>query len=53
LKTLGDSLRENPQNLILSLPGETEKVLLSGCCAYVEVDLIDSITLIEKDKYLV
>nr|CAH0098705.1 unnamed protein product [Daphnia galeata] len=40
LKTLGDSLRQNPQDLLLSLPGETEKVLLSGCCAYVEIDTI-------------
>ncbi|KAI9559869.1 hypothetical protein GHT06_013876 [Daphnia sinensis] len=37
LKTLGDSLRRNPDDLLLTLPGELEKVLHSGCCAHVEV----------------
>ncbi|XP_057365423.1 uncharacterized protein LOC130686150 [Daphnia carinata] len=37
LKTLGDSLRRNPDDLLLTLPGELERVLHSGCCAHVEV----------------
>ena len=42
LKTLGDSLRRHPEDLLLTLPGEFDKILHSGCCAYVEVsdDLI-------------
>ena len=37
MKTLGDSLRHHPQDLLLTLPGEFDDVLHSGCCAYVEV----------------
>ncbi|XP_059350239.1 glutamate receptor ionotropic, NMDA 1-like [Daphnia carinata] len=37
LKTLGDSLRRHPEDLLLSLPGELERILHSGCCAYVGV----------------
>lgn len=37
LKTLGDSLRRHPEDLLLTLPGEFEKILHSGCCAHVEV----------------
>ena len=35
LKTLGDSLRINPENLLL--PGDTQKWLDTGKFAYVEV----------------
>ncbi|KZS20609.1 Uncharacterized protein APZ42_012664 [Daphnia magna] len=37
LKTLGDSLRRHPEDLLVSLPGELDRILHSGCCAYVAV----------------
>ncbi|XP_046462609.1 uncharacterized protein LOC124208780 [Daphnia pulex] len=37
LKTLGDSLRRHPEDLLLTLPGQFDRILHSGCCAYVEV----------------
>ena len=37
MKVLGDSLRRNPGDLILGLPGQMDELLKSRCCAYVEV----------------
>ena len=53
MKSLGDSFRKNPNDLILNLPGEVNSILKSGCCAYVEVNfhiMIDQLKLSINSK---